>query len=176
MRSPCRRSICRVLTTVAPIACSRTLSVTSHHVERDIGLEQRAAHLAHRGIDVGFRQRPAPRQPIENATKFFRQIVGTRLFFLLPHPEEQAQPASRRVAILRRPILRDAASRLLGMRGIPNNFAPEGASRCRAVDLRPQGPGGGSKRTSFRGLRALNSGKPQKSRKVAGKWHFCELR
>ena len=45
------------------------------HVERDVGLEQRAAHLAHRGIDVGFRQRTAPRQPVENATKLFRQIV-----------------------------------------------------------------------------------------------------
>ena len=45
------------------------------HVERDVGLQQRAAHLAHRRIDVGLRQRPAPRQPIENATKLFRQIV-----------------------------------------------------------------------------------------------------
>ena len=45
------------------------------HVERDVGFEQRAAHLAHRGIDVGFRQRTAPRQPIENAAKPFRQIV-----------------------------------------------------------------------------------------------------
>jgi hypothetical protein len=48
---------------------------TSHHVERDVGLQQRAAHLAHRGVDVGFGQRAAPRQPIENATQFFRQIV-----------------------------------------------------------------------------------------------------
>src|SRR6202022_2172086 len=48
---------------------------TSDHVERDVGLKQRAAYLAHRGIDVGFGQRPAPRQPIENATKLFRQIV-----------------------------------------------------------------------------------------------------
>ena len=48
---------------------------TADHVERDVGLQQRAAHLAHRGIDIGLRQRPAPRQPIENATKLFRQIV-----------------------------------------------------------------------------------------------------
>ena len=44
-------------------------------VERDVGLEQRAAHLAHRGVDVGLRQRTASRQPIENATELFRQIV-----------------------------------------------------------------------------------------------------
>src|SRR6185437_8501556 len=47
----------------------------SDNVERDVGLEQRAAHLAHRGIDVGFRQRTAARQPIEYPTKLFRQIV-----------------------------------------------------------------------------------------------------
>ncbi len=32
----------------------------AHHVERDVGLEQRAPHLAQRRIDVGFRQRAAP--------------------------------------------------------------------------------------------------------------------
>ena len=47
----------------------------AHHFQRDVGLEQRAAHLAHRRIDVGLRQRASPRQPIENATKPFRQIV-----------------------------------------------------------------------------------------------------
>ena len=36
---------------------------------------QRAAHLAHRGIDILFGQRTAPRQFIEDATKLFRQIV-----------------------------------------------------------------------------------------------------
>ena len=48
---------------------------TSDHVERDVGFQQRAAHLAHCGVDIGLGQRPAPGQPIENATKFFRQIV-----------------------------------------------------------------------------------------------------
>ena len=47
----------------------------THHFERDVGLQQRAAHLAHRGIDIGLGQRAAARQPIENATKLFRQIV-----------------------------------------------------------------------------------------------------
>ena len=39
------------------------------------GRRQRAAHLAHRGIDILLGQRTAPRQAIENATKPFRQIV-----------------------------------------------------------------------------------------------------
>jgi hypothetical protein len=47
----------------------------AHHVERDVSLEQRAAHLAHRGVDIGLRQRTATRQPIEYPTKLFRQIV-----------------------------------------------------------------------------------------------------
>ena len=45
------------------------------HIERDVRFQQRAAHLAHRRIDIGLRQRAAPRQPIEYATKLFRQIV-----------------------------------------------------------------------------------------------------
>ena len=48
---------------------------TSDNLERDVGFQQRAAHLAHRGVDVGLRQRTAARQPIEYPTKLFRQIV-----------------------------------------------------------------------------------------------------
>ena len=54
---------------------AHAIGKTPDDVEGDVGLEQRAAHLAHRGIDVLFGQRTAPRQPIENATKLFRQIV-----------------------------------------------------------------------------------------------------
>ncbi len=38
----------------------------AHHVERDVGLEQRAAHLAHGLADVGLGQRAAPRQLVED--------------------------------------------------------------------------------------------------------------
>src|SRR5205085_2834039 len=51
------------------------LCEAAHDVERDVGLEQRAAHLAHRGVDIGLGQRTATRQPIEYPTKLFRQIV-----------------------------------------------------------------------------------------------------
>ena len=47
----------------------------ARHVERDVGLEQRAAHLAQRRIDVGFAQRAAPGQAVENAAELFRQVV-----------------------------------------------------------------------------------------------------
>ena len=47
----------------------------AHDVERDVGFEQRAAHLAQRRVDVGLGQRAAPRQAIENSAKPFRQIV-----------------------------------------------------------------------------------------------------
>jgi hypothetical protein len=38
----------------------------AHHVERDVGLEQRTAHLAHRLADVVFGERAAPRQLVED--------------------------------------------------------------------------------------------------------------
>ena len=45
----------------------------ARHVERDVGLQQRAAHFAQRRIDVGFAERAAAGEAVENAAKFFRQ-------------------------------------------------------------------------------------------------------
>ncbi len=39
----------------------------AHHIERHVGLEQRAAHLAHRLADVALGERAATRQLVENA-------------------------------------------------------------------------------------------------------------
>jgi hypothetical protein len=44
-------------------------------VERYIGLEQHALDLAERGFDIGFRQRAAPGQSVEDAIKPFRKTV-----------------------------------------------------------------------------------------------------
>ena len=52
----------------------------AHHVERDVGFEQRAAHFAQRRIDVGLRQRAAPGEPVEDSAKPFRQRVEQVLF------------------------------------------------------------------------------------------------
>jgi hypothetical protein len=45
----------------------------ARHVERDVGLEQRAADFTQRRIDVGFAERAAASEAVENAAKFFRQ-------------------------------------------------------------------------------------------------------
>ena len=45
----------------------------ARHVERDVGLQQRAAHFAQRRVDVGFAERAAAGEAVENAAKFFRQ-------------------------------------------------------------------------------------------------------
>ena len=44
----------------------------ARHIERDVGLEQRAADLAQTGVDVGFAQRAAAGETVENAAEIFR--------------------------------------------------------------------------------------------------------
>ena len=61
------------MTSCADGARAHLVGERAHHVERDVGLDQRAAHLAHRLADVGLRQRAAPGQPVEDATEAFRQ-------------------------------------------------------------------------------------------------------
>ena len=43
----------------------------AHDVERDVGLEQRAAHLAQRRRDIRLRQRAAAGQAVQNRAKAF---------------------------------------------------------------------------------------------------------
>jgi hypothetical protein len=40
-------------------------------IERDVGIEQRTANFAQRRIDVGFGQRAAARQAVEDTAEFF---------------------------------------------------------------------------------------------------------
>ena len=47
----------------------------ARHVERDVGLEQRPAHFAQRRVDVGFAERAAAGEAVENAAKLFRQVI-----------------------------------------------------------------------------------------------------
>ena len=75
---------CTILTTIwpgvtdfmtsTPTACFLTLSEGARDIERDIGFQQRAANFAHRGIDVGFAERAAAGEAVENAAEFFRQL------------------------------------------------------------------------------------------------------
>src|SRR6185437_1674363 len=52
------------------------------------------------------------------------------------------------------------------MRLETKHFRARGRIALSGVGLRPRGPGGGSKRTSFRGLAGLNADRAAKSRKV----------
>ena len=113
----------------------------SDNLERDVGFQQRAAHLAHRGIDIGFRQRAAARQPIEYPTKLFRQIV-----------EQCRCPLSCRLQERQNDR--------------PNTFAPEGASRCRALASGLKGRAAGRKERLSEKVRGLNARKGRKSRKL----------
>ena len=71
-------SSCTILTTIWPgftdlmtldtdRALTQLLDEAAHHVERDVGLEQRTAHLARGRIHVGGRKRAASGEAVENA-------------------------------------------------------------------------------------------------------------
>ena len=57
-------------------------------IERNIGLDQRPPHFLQRRIDVGFRQRPAPGQPVEDRIQTLGKTVEHyrpfRRFHLIP--------------------------------------------------------------------------------------------
>ena len=54
------------------------LGERAHDVERDVGFEQRAAHLAQRRVDILLRQRAAPGQAVEDGAETFRKAVEHR--------------------------------------------------------------------------------------------------
>src|SRR5674476_743685 len=58
----------------------------------------------------------------------------------------------------------------------PNTFAPEGASRCRALTSGLRDRAAGRKERLSDELAALKPRRPQKSRKVAAGWRFREPR
>src|SRR5262245_601426 len=92
-----------------------------------------------------------------------------------PHPEEQAKPASRRVTMHRGLVVRDGASRLLTMR-VSKQFCARGRIALSGVGLRPQGPGGGSKRRSLREEAALNPQDARKSTEKASRYFSREYK
>src|SRR5205814_2112795 len=124
---------------------AHALGKAADHVERDVSLKQRAAHLAHRSVDVGLRQRAAPRQPIEDATKLFRQIVEQcRCPLPSSYPAKAGYPVLRDLAP-KRTISVTGSPAFAGDDTKPNTFAPEGASRCRALASGLQGRAAGRK-------------------------------
>ena len=64
------------LTTAAPTALrARAVDERAHDLERDVRLEQRAPHLAHRGVDVLLREGAAAGQFIQYAGELFGQAL-----------------------------------------------------------------------------------------------------
>jgi hypothetical protein len=61
------------------------LDERAHDLERHVGLDQRAAHLAHRGIDIGLRQRTAAGELVEDAAEPILQ--GIEHAILLSSPQ-----------------------------------------------------------------------------------------
>ena len=175
---------------------AHALGEAAHHLERDVGLEQRAAHLAHRRVDVGLAT--ASRGP--SADRECHQAFPTDCrtmplsFVLLA----QGCVIHRCHAPRKRGIQYAAASRFKpsrlwdtgspafagddtltcvsprdsAMRGddvIPNTFAPEGASRCRALTSGLLDRSAGRKETLSDERAGLNTRQRPKSRKLAEK-------
>ena len=71
----------------------------ARHFERHVGLEQRAAHLAHRLVDVGLGQRAAPRQAVEHSGQAIRQVVEHRAPSGRGRPDPNTFGARGRIAL-----------------------------------------------------------------------------
>jgi hypothetical protein len=87
------------LITSWPTARRRTLGdEVLHDRQRDVGLEQRQAHLAQRLVDVALGERAAAAQPVEDLAEALTQIVEHRTWTLRSHrsrPPKQKRPGGR---------------------------------------------------------------------------------
>ena len=116
------------------------------HIERDVGLEHRAPHLAQRRLDILLRQRAAPGQAVEDRIQTFGEIVEHASFtlrssFRAPRSGEPGIHSRKRrgygFGLLAEPVIGPATSgrtRWLGPGMTPRETTntPEGALRCRA--------------------------------------------
>ncbi len=98
----------------------------ARHFERHVGLEQRAAHLAHRLVDVAFRQRAAPRQAVEHSGQAIRQIVEQRV-------DSSALATISRYKTRQRPRAHRAVGRLPPVSGTGRRNSKSRLYRERAV-------------------------------------------
>ena len=60
------------------------LGKVARDIERHVGFEQSTPHLAQRRLDIGFRQRAAPGQLVQDAVEAFRKIVEHCCLFTSP--------------------------------------------------------------------------------------------
>ena len=168
------------LTTVAPTACSRTRSVklrTTSSATSASSSARRTSRIA--ASTSASRQRAAPRQPIENATKPFRQIVEQ-----CRCPLSRSQALRHSAPVIPRECGVSSTPGPLGSSraasgycdhplsagdddaALPNTFAPEGASRCRALTSGLQDRSAGRKESLSENGRRLNPGRPKSQGKL----------
>ena len=91
-----------LITVDADRALLHLLGEGARDVERDVGFEQRAPHLAQRRVDIGLRQRAAPGQPVEDPLQAVRKDCRTSLPFASPRKGrsgEQHFDARGRIAL-----------------------------------------------------------------------------
>ena len=164
-------------TTVAPTACSRTRSVkllTTSSETSASSSARRTSRIAASTSASDSEPRPVRRSSMPPS--FSDRLSNNAV---LPVALTLRSRRSLRLEGWPRAVMPHPSRRRFAApqdEGRPNTFAPEGASRCRALTSGLEGPGGGSKRTSFRELRRLNPCKRGKSRKVGAKWRFREPR
>jgi hypothetical protein len=72
----------------------------THHIEGDVGLQQRPAHFAHGGVDVVLGEGAAPRQLVENAGELFGKALEHGVILVSAHPDAQSKtrPGAHRAA------------------------------------------------------------------------------
>ena len=97
----------------------------AHDLERDVRLEERAPHFAHRGVDVLFREGAAAGQLVQYAGELFGQALEHETLLL-----DDWRAANGECGIIRRAYL--FAIRHIATRSKPTPIAPGGATRCRA--------------------------------------------
>src|ERR1700680_3010095 len=177
------------LTTVAAIACSQTFSVTLRTTSSKKSAASRARRPSRIAASTSASVSAPRRVSRSRMPPSFSDRLSNTCFFLLPHPEAvKFKPAYtgrfglKRAAlgywIARRNLSSGAHSRdplagdddLVCLGATPRRYSKHFCARGRialsGVDLRPQGPGGGSKRTSFRGLEGFTGQTAMKSRKL----------
>src|SRR5260370_6505209 len=180
------------LTTVAPIACSRTFSVklrtTSSDTSASSSARRTSSIAASTSASVSEPRRVSrSRMPPSFSDRLSNNSVVLCLLqaphHLLPsYPAKAGYPVRRSFSahasycgILDHPPSRVMTSQLVSRSalqqrcddGYSKHFCARGRIALSGVGLRPRGPGGGSKRTSFREVPGLNPYGGGKSRKVA---------
>ena len=155
------------LTTVAPTACSRTRSMkllTTSSETSASSSARRTSRIAASTSLLDSAPRPVSRSrmPPSFSDRLSNNAVVPCLLQALRHSLPVIPPLSR---VMTTVICLGAERR----RRFSKHFCARGRIALSGVGLRSRGPGGGSKRTSFREVPGLNPGSGGKSRKVV--WH-----